>query len=154
MGSGSFVVDEGVASHTFLFCFIEMHMLFGVPPYCGRLFVAFLHVGSSMWIASVAKCLLCCLGIVCSLRSKGVLLAKRCLFGGCPCIGCTKIKICVFCAFVLPRAFQKWLGSLWLMWLLETHLLTMHVILFFCLVLILVFGFLVDICEHKFWIVP
>jgi hypothetical protein len=82
---------------------------------------------------------------LCSLHSKGVLLAKRCLFGGRPCIGCTIISICIFCASVLPKAFQKWLGGLWLIWLLETHLLTMYVNLFFYLVLILVFGFLVDI---------
>lgn len=93
----------------------------------------------------MAKCLLCCLGIVCSLYSNGVLLAKRCLFGGRPCIGCTKISICVFGAFVLPRAFLEVIGEL-VVDLVVGDPFTDNVCNFvFCLVLIFFFGFLVDI---------
>ena len=68
-------------------------------------------------------------------------------------LGVPKFSVCVICVSVLARTFYSWLGSLWLIWSLETHLLTIYLNL--CLVgpNSSLWCFLLRF-ECKFWIVP
>lgn len=70
-----------------------------------------------MSTVGVAKCLLCCVGIVYNL-GLGVYLANL-FFSDCPCI-----SVCAICASEMLGDFQKWLESLWSIWSLDTHLST------------------------------